>query len=133
MTLYTTSMDLPDTFESIQSAPDQKVAIDSYFKMNAALTRFLKWYSSYDARKFQDEITYKNDVTHQVSLISCLNDLESLSRYPVEQQVKILNRVLSKVSDKGMMLLEICLTKDLTEYYPEIDWDYINQTYNMSV
>lgn len=128
MTLYTTSKDIADMFETIESASDQEEAIRSYLLNNAGLRRFIRWYNSFDG-KIADKVDYSREspLRHPVKLVTLLGDLESVSKYPEHLSIKLLSSILAKVDDRHMMLLENCLTNDLRVYYPTIDWDIFKQ------
>lgn len=123
MPVYVTNMDVPDTLESIENAVDQKDAIVSYVKMSGALPRFFKWYVTNDFSELQKEVkNYKSELKNPSTLIKNIGLLESIKDYPPRVQIKQLEKILSMLDPKAMMLLENCLTKDIKNYYPNIDW-----------
>lgn len=129
MTYYVNSMDIAEMFETIEAAKDQKEAIFAYLNNNMGLRRFLKWYNSYENKEVTDKLEYSNleTIRHDVKLISLLSDLESLPKYPNEKQKLILERMLDKLNNRHVMLLENCLTNDLRVYYPGINWDIFEE------
>ena len=133
--MFHTSKDIHEMLETINgySGEEQERAIKSYFALNNALTKFFQWYCAFNNSELVSRLEYQNTVKHKVELVNQLNDLSSsFYRYPVDVQKKILERLLSKLTEPAMMFLENCLTKDIKSYYSNINREYINTKYNFT-
>lgn len=133
MTQHTTVMDLADTFETIEEAKDQRDAVISYSMASKHLARFIQWYVKNDLSYLSDKLDYVQSKNFPVTLSSQLSDLEALYRYNDAGKIKILNRLLSVVDSKSMMLLENALTKDLKTFYPNIDWTIFEEIFKVEI
>lgn len=125
MVIRHASLPMSAIFENIENATDQQSEINAYIQ--GPLWRFLRWYNASDFTELSKTLDYKSELHPDGQLVSQLSELEGLATYPFYKQKDIVESILCTLIPEEMMLLENCLTKDLKNYYPKIDWSLFDQ------
>lgn len=125
MVIRHASLPVSAIFENIEQATDQEQVIREYIQ--GPLWRFLMWYAKNDFSALSDTLDYKQELHPDSQLVSHLATLEGLATYPIAKQKDIIEAILCTLIPEEMMLLENCLTRDLKNYYPGIDWSLFDR------
>lgn len=125
MVIRHASLPMSAIFENIEQSADQQEELRAYIQ--GPLWRFVRWYSANDFTELSKILEYTPERHPDGQLVSHLATIEGLATYPLSKQKDIMEAILCTLIPEEMMLLENCLTKNLKDYYPGIDWSLFDQ------